>query len=90
MSAAETKAVFLSYVSQDAEAVERIAEALRAAGIVVWLDQDELTGGDARAEATDHGNSCRRLWCSGLWSSRGACSALWRSSWMAASLRFWP
>jgi len=40
-------AVFLSYASQDAEAVLRIAEALRAAGIVVWFDQDELVGGDA-------------------------------------------
>ena len=41
------KAVFLSYASQDAEAVRRIAEALRAAGIEVWFDQNELVGGDA-------------------------------------------
>ena len=40
-------AVFLSYASQDAEAVQRIAVALRAAGIVVWFDKDELVGGDA-------------------------------------------
>ena len=40
-------AVFLSYASQDAAAVLRIAEALRAAGIVVWFDKDELVGGDA-------------------------------------------
>ena len=40
-------AVFLSYASQDAEAVARIAEALRAAGIEVWFDKDELVGGDA-------------------------------------------
>jgi hypothetical protein len=40
-------AVFLSYASQDAEAAKRIAEALRAAGIDVWLDQSELVGGDA-------------------------------------------
>ncbi len=33
-----TKAVFLSYASQDAEAVRRIAEALRGAGIEVWFD----------------------------------------------------
>ena len=39
--------VFLSYASQDAEAVERIAVALRAAGVEVWFDQNELTGGDA-------------------------------------------
>ena len=41
------KAVFLSYASQDAEAVLRIAEALRAAGVEVWFDKDELAGGDA-------------------------------------------
>ncbi len=47
MSAAKPKAVFLSYASQDAEAVRRIAEALRAIGIEVWFDQNELVGGDA-------------------------------------------
>ncbi len=40
-------AVFLSYASQDAEAVKRICEALRASGVEVWFDQNELTGGDA-------------------------------------------
>src|SRR5690349_21584067 len=42
-----TGAVFLSYASQDAEAVRLICTALRAAGIEVWLDQSELRGGDA-------------------------------------------
>ena len=42
-----TGAVFLSYASQDAEAAKRICDALRAAGIEVWLDQSELRGGDA-------------------------------------------
>ncbi|MSU23702.1 MAG: TIR domain-containing protein [Opitutus sp.] len=42
-----TRAVFLSYASQDAEAAKRICETLRAAGIVVWFDRSELTGGDA-------------------------------------------
>ena len=41
------KAVFLSYASQDAEAVRRLCDALRAAGIEVWFDQSELRGGDA-------------------------------------------
>ena len=40
-------AVFLSYASQDAEAAQKICEALRAAGIEVFLDQSELRGGDA-------------------------------------------
>lgn len=42
-----SKAVFLSYASQDAEAVLRIAEVLRAAGVEVWFDKNELVGGDA-------------------------------------------
>ncbi|AOS43662.1 invasion protein regulator [Lacunisphaera limnophila] len=40
------KAVFLSYASQDAEAAKRICDALRAAGVEVWFDQNELVGGD--------------------------------------------
>jgi TIR domain len=40
-------AVFLSYASQDADAAQKIAEALRAGGIEVFLDQSELRGGDA-------------------------------------------
>jgi len=40
-------AVFLSYASQDAEATQRICDALRAAGIEVWFDKSELRGGDA-------------------------------------------
>jgi TolB-like protein len=48
MSASDTsRAVFLSYASQDAEAAERIATALRAAGIEVWFDKSQLRGGDA-------------------------------------------
>jgi hypothetical protein len=39
--------VFLSYASEDASAAERIASALRAAGIEVWFDKSELRGGDA-------------------------------------------
>jgi TolB-like protein/Flp pilus assembly protein TadD len=42
-----SRAVFLSYASQDAVAAERICKALRAAGIEVWFDQSELRGGDA-------------------------------------------
>jgi TolB-like protein/cytochrome c-type biogenesis protein CcmH/NrfG len=41
------KAVFLSYASQDAEAAQKLCNALRAAGIEVWFDQSELRGGDA-------------------------------------------
>jgi len=42
-----TGPVFLSYASEDAEAAERICNALRVAGIEVWFDKSELRGGDA-------------------------------------------
>jgi len=42
-----SRVVFLSYASQDAQAAQKICEALRAAGIEVFLDQSELRGGDA-------------------------------------------
>ncbi len=42
-----TKAVFLSYASQDAEVARRICDALRAAELDVWFDQSALRGGDA-------------------------------------------
>jgi len=42
-----SRAVFISYASQDAEPAQRICETLRAAGIEVWFDQSELRGGDA-------------------------------------------
>jgi hypothetical protein len=41
-----SRAVFLSYASQDAEPARRICEALRAAGIEVWFDDNELRGSD--------------------------------------------
>ena len=41
-----SRAVFLSYASQDAEPARRIAEWLRQGGIEVWFDQSELRGGD--------------------------------------------
>jgi TolB-like protein len=42
-----TKAVFLSYASDDQAAAQRLADGLRSAGIDTWLDRDELRGGDA-------------------------------------------
>lgn len=42
-----SRAVFLSYASQDAEVARRICEALQAGHIEVWFDQSELRGGDA-------------------------------------------
>src|SRR5262245_24969610 len=50
-ASAPTGTVFLSYASQDAEAAQRICEALRAAGIEVWFDQSALRGGDAWDQA---------------------------------------
>ena len=40
-----SKAVFLSYASQDAPAAEQLCEALRAAGIEVWFDRASCGAG---------------------------------------------
>jgi len=42
-----TRAVFISYASEDADAAIRICTALRAADVEVWFDQSELRGGEA-------------------------------------------
>lgn len=44
-------AVFISYSRHDGPAVERLAGALKAAGVDVWFDRDELKPGDAWARA---------------------------------------
>jgi len=55
-----SKAVFISYASQDAEAAGHICEALRNAGIEVWFDQSELRGGDDWArQIHDRIRDCR-------------------------------
>src|ERR1700689_3909923 len=40
-----SRAVFLSYASQDAEAAQRICAALRSGGVEVWFAQRDLRGG---------------------------------------------
>ncbi|GAB5561187.1 MAG: hypothetical protein SynsKO_28340 [Synoicihabitans sp.] len=42
----DSPAIFLSYAHEDAEAARKIAEALRAFGLQVWFDANELRGGD--------------------------------------------
>lgn len=44
-------AVFISYSRQDGEAAERLAGALKAAGVEVWFDRNDLQAGDAWAHA---------------------------------------
>lgn len=43
----QTTGIFLSYSTQDTEAARRTCDALRATGLEVWFDQNELQGGDA-------------------------------------------
>jgi TolB-like protein len=42
-----SRAVFLSYASQDAILAQQLCNRLRGAGVEVWFDQSELRGGDA-------------------------------------------
>ena len=46
MSEPTSRAVFLSYAREDADAARHIADALRAFGVEVWFDMSELRGGD--------------------------------------------
>ena len=39
--------VFLSYATADRAAARALRDALGAAGLEVWYDESELTGGDA-------------------------------------------
>jgi TolB-like protein len=39
--------LFISYASEDREVARRLRDNIRAHGIEVWYDEDELTGGDA-------------------------------------------
>ena len=64
-AAAPTKAVFLSYASQDADAARRIGEALRSADIEVWLDTSELRW---------IGTTCRHWRCFPAGCVPGVCS----------------
>ena len=41
-----SRAVFLSYASQDSEAARRLCDALQSKGVEVWFDQSELRGSD--------------------------------------------
>ena len=47
MDSTPTRPIFISYAREDTGAARRIAEALRDQGMEVWLDQNELRGGDA-------------------------------------------
>ena len=53
-----SKAIFLSYASQDAEAARCICEALRAVGVEVWFDQSELRASWASLQSRPRPLSC--------------------------------
>ena len=53
-SVAEGPRAFLSYASEDAEAVVRLSERLEAAGVGVWRDKQNLRGGDNWDRALVH------------------------------------
>jgi hypothetical protein len=50
--------VFISYSRKDSETVDRIVQRLEAENFTVWIDQEEIHGGDlwreAIVEAVDH------------------------------------
>lgn len=48
-------AIFVSYASEDVDAASRLAEGLRAAGLDVWFDKDELHWGNDWARSIRRG-----------------------------------
>src|SRR5262245_35112677 len=51
--------VFVSYASRDRERVQRVARALAAAGVRLWLDREALAGGaNYAAEISDALRGC--------------------------------
>jgi TolB-like protein len=55
-----TGTVFLSYAAEDSSVASRIAEALKAAGVMIWLDKEALQGGDAwDREIREQISACR-------------------------------
>jgi len=48
-------AIFVSYASEDLEAASRLAEGLRAAGLEVWFDKDQLEWGNDWARSIRRG-----------------------------------
>ena len=47
MDAPQPPSIFLSYASADRAAARKLRDTLATAGLDVWLDEEELTGGDA-------------------------------------------
>lgn len=47
VDAPQPPSIFLSYASADRAAARRLRDTLAKAGLDVWLDEEELTGGDA-------------------------------------------
>jgi hypothetical protein len=53
---ARTWDIFLSYASEDKESVAKpLANALKKAGVRVWIDEHKLTIGDSLGEKIDEG-----------------------------------
>jgi hypothetical protein len=56
----DTAAAFISYVRENSDVVDRLADDLRAHGIKVWVDRDDIMPGqywkDAIREAIQKGH----------------------------------
>jgi hypothetical protein len=52
---------FISYASEDKELVRELTQALRAAGLRIWLDDQELRLGDSLREKIDEGLAASRF-----------------------------
>ena len=67
--------VFLSHSSKDKQAVRKLAEDLRAAGVDVWLDEEQIAAGESIAQKLQEG--LKRSAYLAIWLTENATSSGW-------------
>jgi len=70
-----SKRIFISHSSKDQEAVLRLAEDLKRAGVEVWLDQYEIQVGDRITQKVQEGLKDARYLT--VWLTREAIGSGW-------------
>lgn len=76
--------MFVSYAQADKEVARQVAEALRDAGLLVWIDAWELAPGDSIAERIDRGIASSDILLVLL--SQSSVSSLWVQKELSAAL----
>ena len=79
--------VFLSYSRTDREQIRRIADALKAIGATVWIDEGEITPGQHITSKIDEGLAKANYFLT-CWSAAAAASTWVRTEYSAVFMRW--